>query len=606
MSKIKLLICYHKPASLFKDEILTPIHVGRANVDFSARENDKGVKWMFENMIGDDTGENISHKNGSYNEMTSLYWAWKNYDALGLPDYIGLMHYRRHFVYKEGEIKVYEMDDFDETSYLDEINYSVDTVKKIVSGCDFVAHIGRVKNVYRHYIENHRKEDLDLAVGIMTEKYPQYKKVTEEYFAGDESNFCNMFIFSKEIFFEYCAWMFDILYEFEKKVDLKEKRLFITERLSGIFIANLMKKGNYNYKILPISFIEEPIVIVLALSINKSNAFQVAVTVNSIVKKIKRKDSYRFYFLYDATITESDKKKFSVLVENHPRIKIQFVTYNEDVEDLVAYLPELLKKENKLLYLTEACVALHDIGEFMRICSVDDYLLVGNPQEGYLPEQKIKKLASGITLLNCEKMRNHAIWERYQKKCDGIRGFAVLNDVCQGEIGYIPWYFFTREGSLADCEKVLHKEKRAALVHQATWRAWLLFNGSQPWVNSQGVYSVFWWEQVPDVAKHFDFIGNIPFIALDTLYREQQKEINEYRGKSLRKEKSEPIVKKEVAIDKAPIIIPTIEPEAPAEKWREYSLLGKLRFYFIHNGLRQTVIYSIGKVSNKLSRRSQS
>ena len=30
MKNVKLLICYHKPATLFKDEIFTPIHVGRA------------------------------------------------------------------------------------------------------------------------------------------------------------------------------------------------------------------------------------------------------------------------------------------------------------------------------------------------------------------------------------------------------------------------------------------------------------------------------------------------------------------------------------------------------------------------------------------------
>ena len=45
----------------------------------------------------------------------------------------------------------------------------------------------------------------------MLEKYPEYKEITEEYFRGDYSNFCNMFIFNKEIFFEYCSWVFDIL-----------------------------------------------------------------------------------------------------------------------------------------------------------------------------------------------------------------------------------------------------------------------------------------------------------------------------------------------------------------------------------------------------------
>lgn len=78
-NKVKLLICYHKPFYLFKDEVLTPIHVGRANAMKRMDHESENFKWLMENMIGDDTGENISGRNDYYNEMTALYWAWKNY-----------------------------------------------------------------------------------------------------------------------------------------------------------------------------------------------------------------------------------------------------------------------------------------------------------------------------------------------------------------------------------------------------------------------------------------------------------------------------------------------------------------------------------------------
>ena len=110
---VKLLICYHKPAHLLKDNILTPIHVGRALAKEKMDHESPNYKWLINNMIGDDTGNNISKKNGSYNEMTCLYWAWKNYDKLGNPDYIGLMHYRRHFILHEGEIDVVHFDKLD-------------------------------------------------------------------------------------------------------------------------------------------------------------------------------------------------------------------------------------------------------------------------------------------------------------------------------------------------------------------------------------------------------------------------------------------------------------------------------------------------------------
>ena len=45
MKNVKLLICYHKPATLFKDEIFTPIHVGRAN----ARKKEMCIRDRFMN-----------------------------------------------------------------------------------------------------------------------------------------------------------------------------------------------------------------------------------------------------------------------------------------------------------------------------------------------------------------------------------------------------------------------------------------------------------------------------------------------------------------------------------------------------------------------------
>ena len=98
---MKLLICYHKKDVLLKDDVLTPIHVGRVLARQRMGEDDPQFKWLEENMIGDDTGDNISDKNSSYNELTAVYWAWKNYDKLRNPDYIGLMHYRRHFIFRE-------------------------------------------------------------------------------------------------------------------------------------------------------------------------------------------------------------------------------------------------------------------------------------------------------------------------------------------------------------------------------------------------------------------------------------------------------------------------------------------------------------------------
>lgn len=95
-------------------------------------------------MIGDDTGENISNKNDYYNEMTAVYWAWKNYEELGNPDYIGLMHYRRHFIFDENITDVVNVKNFDESSYKSFLGYDERKMSDFVDGYDFIAHIGEV------------------------------------------------------------------------------------------------------------------------------------------------------------------------------------------------------------------------------------------------------------------------------------------------------------------------------------------------------------------------------------------------------------------------------------------------------------------------------
>ena len=141
-NKVKLLICYHKPAYLLKDNVMTPIHVGRANAKVSMGEENPDYQWLVNNMIGDDTGENISNKNDYYNEMTAVYWAWKNYEELGNPDYIGLMHYRRHFIFDENITDVVNVKNFDESSYKSFLGYDERKMSDFVDGYDFIAHIG--------------------------------------------------------------------------------------------------------------------------------------------------------------------------------------------------------------------------------------------------------------------------------------------------------------------------------------------------------------------------------------------------------------------------------------------------------------------------------
>ena len=85
-SNIKIYVSCHKNCFVPDRPFLYPIQVGAQ--DASIR---------FSNMLHDDIGENISHKNPLYCELTAQYWAWKNDDA----DYYGFFHYRRYLCFTE-------------------------------------------------------------------------------------------------------------------------------------------------------------------------------------------------------------------------------------------------------------------------------------------------------------------------------------------------------------------------------------------------------------------------------------------------------------------------------------------------------------------------
>lgn len=598
MKNVKLLICYHKPATLFKDEIFTPIHVGRAIARKKETVGDEKYQWMLDNMIGDDTGENISERNGCYNEMTSLYWAWKNYDKLGNPDYIGLMHYRRHFVFKEDEKVVYNIENFDEESYLREINYSPEKVYNMLEDCDFITHLGKVINVYNHYIENHRKEDLDLVVNIMLEKYPEYKDITKEYFAGDYSDFCNMFIMNRKLFFQYCEWIFDILEEFEKCVDVSEKRFFVSERLTGIFIAKLMAERKFKYKVLPISFIEDPVKIPIVIPVSYDTMFQVATCITSILEGAKGYNQFQFYLLNNGGLQEGEKKKFEKFEEKYPFCKIEFIDANIQEEFYPLYVSKALKDINKCIYISGNVVALQDLGEFYRICSTDDYYVVGTSLKDYDVKSHKKELSAYILVLNCARLRQHKIWEKSENDINaGKNGMEIFNEFCENQIGYIPWYFVTRDRERNTKDSILEgTQARGDIQLQAAWRPLLLYDEIEPWINSQGVYSIFWWDIAVKVPSIFGFL--VPNLReVNVLYAKQQKEINEWGQRKwvLSDEK----VQEERRIERKKSVIDE-KNSAANEEWRHYGLFGKLRFFYQHNGLKKTIIYSWNKLIKEI------
>lgn len=235
---IKILVATHKKYWMPKDGIYLPIHVGREG------KADLGY-------LGDNTGDNISAKNANYCELTGLYWAWKNLKY----DYIGLCHYRRYFADKNLHTNNAEKK---KAVILHRQDY-----EKLLREYDIILPVKRnyyIETVRSQYEHAHNKRDLDEAEKIVSELYPEYSEAFAKVMGRTKLHILNMFVMKKALFDEYCSWLFSILFELEKRIDIinynqYEARVFgfISERLFNAWL----EKQQLNVKEMPVINLEK-------------------------------------------------------------------------------------------------------------------------------------------------------------------------------------------------------------------------------------------------------------------------------------------------------------------------------------------------------------
>lgn len=174
----------------------------------------------------DSSMDNISEKNPNYCELTGLYWMWKNTDY----DEIGLCHYRRFFCKRRND--TYDV-------------LNINELSSLIDDADIV--LAKKINVYMDYFTFYEKclrnDALRKCCELVIKKDPKYEKVIEKLLKQTRNHCFNMFYCRKNLINDYCQWLFDILFEFEKKVDLtgwtvQQQRVygFIAEFLLNVWI----------------------------------------------------------------------------------------------------------------------------------------------------------------------------------------------------------------------------------------------------------------------------------------------------------------------------------------------------------------------------------
>ena len=229
MSNIKIFICAHKEVALPQHPYFLPIQAGAA---------------LHEPINGyqpDNEGENISIKNPHFCELTCHYWAWKNLKNI---DIIGLNHYRRYFDFQQKWPQLSADKHFIATDDFLNKPYVFPDLESILNKYDIILPVARhwrVSNT-QQYADYHIAKDWEMLRQIIKEKSPQYISAFEK--TMDHSNKSvgyNMFITHWKHFNTYSEWLFDILFEVERRVppvdDPIQSRIYgyMSERLINVF-----------------------------------------------------------------------------------------------------------------------------------------------------------------------------------------------------------------------------------------------------------------------------------------------------------------------------------------------------------------------------------
>ena len=491
---IRIFVTAHKNVDRFDSDIMQPVQVGPKNERFP---------WAFH----DDEGENIADLNPRYCELTTQYWAWKNINA----DYYGFCHYRRYFDFSEtvheenafGEI----MDDYIDAKAAKEYGLDDNNIAHVVKQYDAITTpFGDLDEIINKYGSPRalweaapllHDDDLKRCYQILCAMYPDYRKDAQDFFNGNKACFCNMFIMKKEIFFDYCSWMFPILEEFDRNTDYStySKEALrtpghLSERLLNIYLMHHKRiSSNWKFKELqcvhftnpepaeelePLDVFDKPIVPVV-FAADDNYVPQLTTTVYSAMKNA---DPSYFYdvVVLQRNIAWDKQERLRDFFKQFPNMSLRFTNVERElsghdlstnnahisIETYYRFLiQKLLPFYDKVLYLDSDIVINGDIaklyntdlqGKLLGAIRDIDFLANLNVKHGkrmgYAKNVlKMKNpydyFQAGVLVLNTKAMRERYTirqWLTYASNPAFIYNDQdVLNAHCEGEVLYLPW-----------------------------------------------------------------------------------------------------------------------------------------------------------------------
>lgn len=197
---VSIYVVTHKKPVNISSKLYVPIQVGKVHSKINL------------GYLSDDLGnENISSKNKTFCELTGLYWIWKHDKR---NSYIGFCHYRRFF------------SNFRRISHK-RCLLKEEKLLKILKNYDIILPKNYVwKNMTvaeKYYIGGKGfKKDLNIVRDVIKNYFPKYVVSFDTVLNNKSASYCNLFIMNRKLLNEYCNWLFTILFEVEKRIDISQ------------------------------------------------------------------------------------------------------------------------------------------------------------------------------------------------------------------------------------------------------------------------------------------------------------------------------------------------------------------------------------------------
>ncbi len=528
------------------------------------------------NMLGDNTGDNISEKRMSFCELTVQYWAWKNQTA----DYFGICHYRRYISFKSsnekksveernnGCITIDNLSDENVEKFGLTETYMRKEIEKydaiFIEPIDLSSYNFNNYSAMQHSPDYHIMRDMDIAMEIICEKYPDMKDIVHMYMYDYKYEYLyNCFVMRAELFDAYSKWLFDILFELEKRTDMstytmKQYRTpgTIAERLLGIYILYLKSLNRYKIKHNTLLFVEdtepaEPLIpafsvhnVPIVLYVDNNCATSAIVLVKSIVENLNHSKNFDF-IIFTPGLNEKYNSCIKNIVKHFSNISIRYYKISKflvqidslDHNSFKLFVPFLLLNYDKCIILDTDTIVNTDISQLYDVNLDENYLaavkdlVVQGQLNGVNIDSKVYSsinlniinpyncINTGVLVLNNKLIREHFTFDFIKHFIeDNIKSSVLeinrlVNKLFDGNIVFLQqtWnYIVLSEEYIRNTVALSVFEDKFEYDNISGIPFILHYYGTRkPWVMPTVSYADVWWRYARNLSIYEELLFNL-------------------------------------------------------------------------------------------------